>query len=75
METYSQVAGVMVFVLVAALFILLLILNDPKYESVEIPVENERNTIIEHPLDLRFEPSYAILSRLNFLFYSTICFS
>ena len=73
MDTYSQVAGTMVFVLVAAMFIMFLILDSPKYESKVAPAENFRQAIIESQIPgIKFELDSGILVRLNVAFYSIV---
>jgi hypothetical protein len=72
MDTYSQVAGAMVFVLVAVLFILLFTLNKPENELLQRTVAQVKQTVIEHLPDIKFKLDSKILYKLNFALYSSI---
>lgn len=92
MEEYSKLAGAVVFILVAFLFILFFILSAPKYEyskerrkqryslvariwkyiNRDVPVENEKDIMMDHDFDGIHELNNTVPPWFNALFYGTI---
>lgn len=92
MEEYSKLAGAVVFILVAFLFILFFILSSPKYEysaerrkerysllsriwkaiNRDVPVEQEKDIMLDHDYDGIHELNNTVPPWFNALFYGTI---
>lgn len=92
MEEYSKLAGAIVFLLVAFLFILFFILSSPKYEysyerrkerysllariwkaiNRDVPIENEKDIMLDHEYDGIRELNNTVPPWFNALFYGTI---
>jgi len=92
MNEYSKLAGAMVFLLIAFLFVLFFILSSPKYKySYErrkkglsfigrlsqimnraVPLEREKDIMLEHDFDGIKELNNSVPPWFNLLFYGTI---
>ncbi len=92
MNEYSKLAGAMVFLLVAFLFVLFFILSAPKYSysgkrkkeglsfiaklsnifNRAVPIEKEKDIMLDHDFDGIKELNNTIPPWFNFLFYGSI---
>ncbi len=75
MDTYSQFLIVIVLILIATSFIVLLILDKPKYEAAGTIAEKEKSIVAKYSLDLEYKPVLKSIFILKIIFYTAIVLS